>query len=130
MKRAGKDDSKQNHLPSLVLVKTYAKLHLLKFKNHKRNINQYYQSEKSTEVFLLKEEQSLQMLAAIILSLLTAAKKVLVYSEMFFSPTIPNTLVLFATLGSVTESFQTNTTNSRVRNISTKHVIYTGTLNT
>jgi len=67
------------------------------------------------------------MPAAIILNLLTAAEKVLVYSEMLSSLTISNTLVLFAAIGSVT--FQTKTTNSIVRNTCTKHVIYTDTLN-
>lgn len=112
MKRDGKDDSKQNHLSSLGFVQTYAKLHLLKFKNHKRNTNQYYQNERSIECFLLKEEQFLQILAVMILSLLTAAEKVLVYSEMLSSPMISNALVLFTTISSVTESFQTNATNS------------------
>lgn len=51
-----------------------------------------------------KKEQSLQMSAAIIHSFLTAAEKVLVYSEMLSSPTVSNTLVvLFTAIGSVTE---------------------------
>lgn len=61
-------------MSSLVFVKTHAKLHLLKFKNHRRNTNQYYQNDRSIECFLLQEEQSLRMLAVIILSLLTAAE--------------------------------------------------------
>lgn len=70
---------------------TNAKLHLLKFKNHKRN-NQYYQNEINIEYFLLEEQQTSQILAVIILSLSTPAEKVLLYSGMLYQNS--NMLVL------------------------------------